>query len=98
MTRHALDCGLCCGLAECDCGAEPKGKYRVLMPIYEKTGESGTDSDGKVMKLFRLKEWAHLGYADGKTEQAAMADALRRFPRGKKNGYSPVLEYCGALH
>jgi hypothetical protein len=22
MTRHALDCGLCCGLAECDCGAE----------------------------------------------------------------------------
>jgi hypothetical protein len=19
--RHALDCGLCCGLAECDCGA-----------------------------------------------------------------------------
>lgn len=21
MTRHALDCGLHCGLAECDCGA-----------------------------------------------------------------------------
>jgi hypothetical protein len=87
-----MDCGLCCGLAECDCGAEPSGKYRVLNPIYEKTGESGTDSDGKVVRWNRVKEWGHLGYAD------SMADALAKFPRCKRNGYSPVLEYCGALH
>ena len=92
MTRHALDCGLCCGLAECDCGAEPKGKYRVLLPIYEKTGESNTDADGNVIKWQRVKEWAHLGFADG------MADALAKFPRSKRNGYSPVLEFVGRLH
>ena len=61
--RHALDCGLNCGLAECDCGT-----YRVLhdYPRTEKTGETSMTPDG-VVKWNRA-EWRHKGYANSMEE------------------------------
>jgi hypothetical protein len=74
--RHALDCGLCCGLAECDCGI-----YRVLhdYPRTEKIGESTMTPDGAV-KWNRVAEWKCKGYAN------SMEEAKAKF-----GGY-PVLE------
>jgi hypothetical protein len=80
MTRHALDCGLICGLAECDCGAE-QSQYRVLKdyPRTEKTGETTQTPEG-LIRWQRVASWAHVGYANN------MADAKAKF------GGCPVLE------
>jgi hypothetical protein len=65
--------------------------YRVLKPRLEKTTETGYDAEGKPFRYFAVAEVQHLGFAED------MADALRKFPRCKANGYSPVLEFVGRL-
>jgi hypothetical protein len=60
--------------------------YRVLRPKYEKTGETTLSSDDKVLNVVRVVEWIELGIA------CDMDDANKKFPRGRKNGYSHVLE------
>lgn len=64
--------------------------YAVLTPVYEKTGESSMTPDGMV-RWYRVAQMRHLGYAE------SMQDALRKFPRCKANGYSPILEWAGTL-
>lgn len=95
MTRHAMDCATACVAscppAPCDCGAEP-GCYRVLKPVFEKTGESFTDADGRVVFWWRVKGWQDIGSAN------SMKEAIQRYPRNKMNGYAPVLEYAGQPH
>lgn len=59
--------------------------YRVLRPKYEKTGEV-TYADGEEIRWNRVAEWIELGVAH------SMDDANAKFPRGRKNGYSHVLE------
>jgi hypothetical protein len=83
--KHALDCGISCGLSECDCGAV-NGMYRVLKdyPRTEKTGETQQTAEGTI-RWQRVTEWPHLGYA------TSMEDAKMKF-----GGY-PVLEYIGTV-
>lgn len=88
--RHALDCSTGAGLPQCDCGAV-QGRYRVLKPIYEKTGEMTPMPEGNIYWQ-RVAEWVDVGVA------ADMAEALKKFPRGRANGYSPVLEWIGKTH
>jgi hypothetical protein len=63
--------------------------FRVLKHRLEKTTETGYDSEGKAFRYYAVAEAQHLGFAED------MADALRKFPRCKANGYSPVLEWVG---
>lgn len=65
--------------------------FRVLKHRFEKTNETGYDADGKAFRYYAVAEVTHLGYANN------MADALRKFPRCKANGYSPVLEWVGRI-
>jgi hypothetical protein len=66
--------------------------YRVLSPIYEKTSEVFVTEAGREGYIYRLSGWKELGTARD------MADAYEKFPRGRKNGYSHVLEQIGVLH
>lgn len=59
--------------------------YRVLRPIYVRTGDVSHSEDGDA-KWVRVDHWQELGIARD------MADAIAKFPRNSKNGYSPVLE------
>lgn len=79
--RHALDCGLACGLTVCDCGVD---RYRVLRPRYEKTGETTQTPDGLVR--WERVIWDVIGTAQG------MEDAKRRYAPGRKYGRALVLE------
>jgi hypothetical protein len=65
--------------------------YRVLKHRLEKTTETGYDAEGKPFRYFAVAEVQHLGFAED------MADALRKFPRCKANGYSPILEWIGTI-
>ena len=90
MTRHALDCSTGAGLPQCDCGAV-SGLYRILKPIYERTGEVAYLPEGNIYWQ-RLVKYEHVGYAKD------MAEALKKLPRSRTNGYSPILEWAGAVH
>ena len=59
--------------------------YRVLRPVYEKTGEVTNTTEGTI-HWQRVVSWQELGIAQD------MEDAYEKFPRGRKNGYSHVLE------
>jgi len=59
--------------------------YRVLTPKFEKTGDV-TRIPGKDDIEWCRAEMIELGIAKN------LADALRKFPRCRKYGYSPILE------
>ncbi|MBC7605069.1 MAG: hypothetical protein H7255_20725 [Ramlibacter sp.] len=82
--KHELDCPSGAGLS-CDC----TGIYEVLKPLCFKTGATSMTPDGLVH--WNRVEFEHLGYA------SSMADALAKFPRNVRNGYSPVLHFIGSL-
>jgi hypothetical protein len=64
--------------------------YRVLKPTYEPTGEVARTDESEI-------RWQRATLHDiGSAE--SMADALRKFPRNAKNGYSPILEAVKNLH
>jgi hypothetical protein len=61
--------------------------YRVLKPIYTRTNEVFIGPNGEPDgHIHRVTGWTELGVAQD------MDDANRKFPRGRKNGYSHVLE------
>lgn len=59
--------------------------YRVIRPKYVKTGEV-VESHGEEIPVMKVAGWIELGVA------ASMEEANERFPRGRKNGYSHILE------
>lgn len=65
--------------------------YRVLRPVYTKTGEVTYTKDDAI-------EWCRVEYVEvGVAED--MLDALRKFPRGYwSKCYSFVLEEIGRVH
>lgn len=65
--------------------------FAVLKYNHAKTNDFGKGIDGQQVRLYDVSERIHLGYA------ADMQDALRKFPRCKANGYSPILEDVGTL-
>lgn len=86
--RHALDCGMCCGLQVCDCGAE--GPRRVFALDFERAtfeqwakdhlgqGYSLTREDGNY--LDPVTRWAFVAWKAGKKAKtkaiaATMANA-----------------------
>ena len=81
--RHAPDCSTGAGLPDCDCGALPM--FRVLKPIYERTGDVSHTPEGEV-KWWRVKQWHEVGLA------ASMAEAVARYGWTEKTGFAPVLE------
>jgi hypothetical protein len=58
--------------------------YRVLKPVYTKTGETTQTPDG--VTRWERAEMVEIGTAE------SMADAYAKYPRGYWNGYSHVLE------
>lgn len=77
--KHSLDCSTGAGMMCCDCGAERFRVYKAA-PIMEPTGETSTDSDGKIVRWHRVKQWRLLGTA------ASFAHAKAKF------GGHPVVE------
>lgn len=66
--------------------------YAVLRPIYEKTGEKYTDSDGKTLEWNRVS-FVTVGLAED------MEDAKRRYPLGHfAKCYSWVLQEIAHVH
>jgi hypothetical protein len=66
--RHALDCGLCCGLAECDCMPKPVNLYqRIWGGGYaerrRKIMATHVNEQRKLAALNRL--WARMVKLDG---------------------------------
>lgn len=59
--------------------------YRVLQPVYVKTGEVVETEHGP-KPIYRLASWTELGAAKD------MREALKKFPRGRRYGYSHILE------
>lgn len=65
--------------------------YRVLKPIYTKTGETTSDGDTTI-HWHKVGGWKELGTA------RSMSEANEKFPRGSFNWHSHVLAPIGELH
>lgn len=67
--------------------------YRVIAPKYVSTERRYIGKDfPEGERIWRVVGWIELGTAQD------MAEALRKFPRGRGNGYSPILEQIDQLH
>lgn len=66
--------------------------YAVKRPLYRKTGETMTDPKGQVIEWNEVSGWVEHGVIDAANEIEAMRLANERFPRGRKFGYSHVIE------
>ena len=58
-SRHALDCGLCCGLAECDCGVDSDMKSPADTVVVIGSGPAGSVSAEAIDCHPVVRMWNH---------------------------------------
>lgn len=87
--RHALDCGMCCGLQVCDCGAEPMTEERATAILAQNQALS---DDGGLHSLGWYLSWnAAADYAvlDGEFAPEHL-EAIAWWMRNKAKARQPV--------
>ena len=73
--------------------------FRVLKEVWQKTPERYIGKEfPEHGYIYRVREWEELGVVTASDEVDAMQEANAKFPRGRKNGYSLILERIGAIH